>query len=348
MRRENGKRKGGQINAGKILTDILNILVIGFILETAAFAGSLCAGYLMEGLDLEKAIAVIGSGSLKSYIIFFTCLLIALLIAGYIGKILWNIREKSITYFKLVVLLLYLFCCFFDQYEIIYMKLTIFITVLFVCILYQSNHYKKMIRELEQLNLVRDERQQRVEEMSKIRHDISNHLVAAGYGEDSGYREEIVRRIDDYLPVTGMAVVDTLLEYKKKACEEKHILFECNRCRLKDEKVELYDWVSIFGNILDNAIEACENVEGERFIKMKLFYHADFFCMEVKNTKSARDSSEKRKSLLPQGSRLAEMKYKDKRGLGLGIVKDIVSKYDGMFSTEESENIFEVHIMLNT
>ncbi len=327
----------------KIIVCILNIFVIGFTLETAASAGRLCIGYLMEGLDLNKAILLVESETTESHMIFLLCIFVAVLIAGYIGKIIWSIHEKGMNYFKLVVIILYAFCCCFGNYEIIYMKLTLFITVLFVCILYQSNHYKKMIEELEQMNRIRDERSKKVEEMSRIRHDISNHLVAAGYEEGSEYKEEIVRRIDDVIPITGIAVVDTLLEYKKKICEEKDIHFECNRCRLKGERVELYDWVSIFGNILDNAIEACEQVETERFIKMKLFYHADFFCMELKNSKTAQDSIEKKKSRLSE-----KMKYKDKRGLGLGIVNDTVLKYDGMFSSDESENAYEVHIMLQT
>lgn len=345
MREERTSKEtgGNRKKAGKVFNGILNILVIGFILETTASTGSLCAGYLIEGMNLEKAIALMESGTAKRWVIFLPCLLIAFLIAGYIGKIIWGIHEKRMNYFKLAALLVYTFCFWFGNYEIIYLKMTVFITVLFVCILYQSNHYKKMIEELEQMNRVRDERSKKVEEMSRIRHDISNHLVAAGYEEGDEYKEEIVRRIDDVIPVTGIAVVDTLLEYKKKICEEKDIHFECNRCRLKGERVELYDWVSIFGNILDNAIEACENVEAERFIKLKLFYHADFLCMELKNSKALQDSIEKKKGLLPE-----KMKYKDKRGLGLGIVNDTVSKYDGMFSSDEKENTFEVHIMLKT
>lgn len=335
--------KSWKMKTGNLFIFVLNILIAGFVLETAASAGSLCAGYLIEGFNLEEGIRLVESGTAESYRIILPCLLAAFLIAGYIGKILWGIHEKRMTYFKLGVLIIYAFCFCFGNYEIIYMKLTVFITVLFVCILYQSNHYKEMIRELERMNAVGDERNRKVEEMSRIRHDISNHLVAAGYAEGDGYKEEIVRRIDDVIPVTGIAVVDTLLEYKKKVCEERNIRFACNRCRLKGENVELYDWVSIFGNILDNAIEACGNVKGERFIRMKLFYHEDLLCVELKNSRAAQELSGKKKRTFHE-----KMKYKDKRGLGIGIVKDTVQKYDGMFSADEKEDTFEVHIMLRT
>ncbi len=327
----------------EILICILNILLIGFVFETAVSAGCLCAGYLIEGLDLGKALILVRAGTMKSRLIIFPCLLMAFFIAGYIGKIIWNIHEKQMDYFKLVALYAYFVCCFSKTYEIIYLKLSFFIIILFVCIMYQSNHYKKMIEELEQMNRVRDERSKKVEEMSRIRHDISNHLVAAGYGEGSEYKKEIVRRIDDMIPITGIAVGDTLLEYKKKLCEEKNIHFECNRCRLKGESVELYDWISIFGNVLDNAIEACDKVEAERFIKMKLFYHEDFLCIEVKNSKMSQDFRDQKRNLLRE-----KMKFKDKRGLGLGIVNDILMKYNGMISFHESENSFEVHILMQT
>lgn len=327
----------------RFLVYILNILVIGSILETVVSAGRLCVGYLMEGFNLERGMELVKLGTVKSWVIFFVCLLVAVLIAGYIGKIIWSIQEKWMDCLKLIIVLIYAFCWFLGNYEIVYMKMTVFITVLFICILYQSNHYKKMIGELEQMNLARDERSKKIEEMSRIRHDISNHLVAAGYGEGSEYTEEIVRRIDDVIPVTGISVLDTLIEYKKKICEEKNIRFECNRCKIKGERVELYDWVSIFGNVLDNAIEACDKAEADKFIKIKLFYHEDFLCMELRNSKSLPESTEKEKRLLPDMAR-----YKDKRGLGLKIVNDILSKYDGMFSSGESENAYEIHIMLKT
>lgn len=105
-----------------------------------------------------------------------------------------------------------------------------------------------------------------------------------------------------------------------------------------------FDLCVIFGNLLDNALEACERMSGEdRFIHMQAGMAKTYFLLEIKNSTDSTvsfDATEKRKAGMTQKGNTIE------HGIGLQNVSDVVDQYNGSMNIEVEDGIFTVAILL--
>lgn len=100
-----------------------------------------------------------------------------------------------------------------------------------------------------------------------------------------------------------------------------------------------YNLSILLSNLLDNAIESCQNSKGDSAIDLSISKFMGYYQILVKNTIP--------ESVLRNNKSLKTRK-KDRRnhGWGLRSVKDIVDSYDGMMDIYEEQNSFVVNIML--
>lgn len=102
--------------------------------------------------------------------------------------------------------------------------------------------------------------------------------------------------------------------------------------------VDGYDWNVLFGNLLDNAIEAMEQIK-DRFLEIRIQYDRGILGIQVKNTFDGKVNK--------QGERLLTRKKQQAlHGIGMQNISDVVDKYGGWKSINIDENIFEVQIVL--
>jgi two-component system sensor histidine kinase AgrC len=103
------------------------------------------------------------------------------------------------------------------------------------------------------------------------------------------------------------------------------------------------DIISMFGNLLDNALEASLKCDtGNKKVNVKLFMGNNFFLIfHIENTFSV---SAKR-----DGTRLISTKDDEKtHGLGIGIVSNLAEKYGGSLTLEEKGDIFITTLAIST
>lgn len=107
--------------------------------------------------------------------------------------------------------------------------------------------------------------------LERLRHDMKNHIIAlSGLLEDKEWE-----KMNDYLnkmrdsanlgtreELTGSRVVDALLYPKREKAEQQGILWQCDMQIPELCDMEEFDLCVLFGNILDNAVNACEAMEG--------------------------------------------------------------------------------------
>ncbi len=100
-----------------------------------------------------------------------------------------------------------------------------------------------------------------------------------------------------------------------------------------------FDFCVLFGNILDNALEACGRMRsGEcRFISIQAKTVKKCFLLEVKNSM---DRTEK----YTKGSTNKE--DSPAHGIGLLNVGDVVNKYNGAMNTEAGKDVFAISVLL--
>ena len=181
----------------------------------------------------------------------------------------------------------------------------------------------------------------------RLRHDMKNHIIALS----ALSRNNEWEKIDDYLKsmegnaldafgdITGNKAVDALLYQKRKRAEEENIKWECDVQTPKERRINEFDLCVLFGNILDNALEACGRIQrGEcRFINIQAKTVKKCFLLEVKNSM---DRTEK----FTDG--LTNKEDSQEHGIGLLNVGDVVNKYNGVVNVEAENGIFVISILI--
>ena len=103
-------------------------------------------------------------------------------------------------------------------------------------------------------------------------------------------------------------------------------------------RIEELDLVSLYGNILDNAIEGTEGCE-EKYIELSFSLTGNYQSVICKNTVPS--------SVLKNNAGLATTK-RDKKAHGYGIksIRRVVDRYSGLIEFSEADGRFCVQVAL--
>ena len=180
----------------------------------------------------------------------------------------------------------------------------------------------------------------------KLSHDINNHIMCME-SMDSEEREKYKKKIYEELDYnrnrinSGSIILDIILSEKYKECKKYGINFkyDIEFNVLKD--MESVDICSIFSNILDNAVEACQKVEpGNRFITIKGKIAKNYFVIKAENSKVGEIKKDEK------GNLETSKEDKTRHGLGTKIVEESVEKYGGNIEYYDEEDRFRVVILI--
>lgn len=189
--------------------------------------------------------------------------------------------------------------------------------------------------------------QESQETIKKIHHDINNHMICIKkmYGNNSAaseYIEDISNQIYscNYNFDSKNMVLDIILSEKKYICDKNKIDFLVDINFDKCNFMDMVDICSIFSNILDNAIEACNKIKDkDKKITLKGTVVNNFFVVKCINTKE-------NDVLLSGDNIITDKKDKDLHGIGINSVKSSVKKYDGSVEFKLEEDKFTVVICI--
>ena len=127
-----------------------------------------------------------------------------------------------------------------------------------------ERHLKSQVKHLDEILL-------KQEELRRVKHDMTNQLVAIqGYfheGDIAGGEDYVASLLQNMQTPssrfkTGNSALDALLSTKKALAESKGITVDME-VQISDQlPLEPVDVCVIFGNALDNAIEACDRLAG--------------------------------------------------------------------------------------
>lgn len=269
-------------------------------------------------------------------------------------KNIGNGQEISLRYWFICVALpiisFFLFCLFYNQKELRRVELLlctcmVFLINLLVFLLYdgakESLAMKYKVREYEMVL----QNNQRLRQQS---HDFQKHISMIAYlNENSEYQE-----IEKYLcelrenvyverkyADSQNIVFDHVLNYKIQQASQKGIGVNVTIKIPFELEVSIHDMNILFSNLLDNAMEAVENMEEKR-IDINISYQKKKLLIEIQNPYDA--TKVKR-----QGDILVTTKSNHElHGYGLKNVKKIVDKYEGVFDMNWGEKEFYVSICL--
>ncbi len=200
------------------------------------------------------------------------------------------------------------------------------------------------------------------EQAERLRHDMKNHLIVLGglleeqeFQKMRAYLEKMKESggLENDRELTGNRAVDALLNNKRKKAEAEGISWECDVRMPKVCGIDEFDLCVLFGNILDNAIEACERLEEGRgrFIEVRAEMVKSCFLLEVKNSADGAKMQEMNENRRERGRTGGSGIYGNRvcgkeRGIGLLNVSDMVKRYQGVMNREEGEGVYTISVLL--
>ena len=187
-----------------------------------------------------------------------------------------------------------------------------------------------------------------IEQNKELVHDTKNHyLVISEYVKNQEY-EKLEKYVDEirenFVKInpqiyTGNHVLDLILGQKRILAVQKGIEFQLDATPLSSLAMEEREICSLFGNLLDNALEACEKVTDKerRKINVKIEQHMQMLFLEIKNGVD--------KIPVRSGKNfLTSKQEKSLHGYGMKSVERIVARYDGDLVYEVEDGMFVVSI----
>ena len=233
------------------------------------------------------------------------------------------------------------------------------IVLQFYCItlLYlQSALFKKssMRKELETIQLLWHQQKgqyqlskETVELINHKCHDLKHQVQAIRAVKDEKERETYLEKIEKSVQIysaivrTGNEILDTILTEKSLICENSGIHINCVADGSLLAFMNPVDLYTLFGNALDNAIEAVRKLESKekRVIDIMLYERQSFLMLQIVNPMCGEVKFE-------DGLPLTTKAKNGYHGYGMKSMLHTIQKYEGHLTTEVKNGCFYFNVML--
>lgn len=179
------------------------------------------------------------------------------------------------------------------------------------------------------------------------RHDYHNHIQSIKaylslqqYDCVEDYLQELEIDLNkvDHLVRSGNLMVDAILNSKLTLAKNRNIFVVCKVMVPEQLSISDVDLCVMLGNLLDNAIEACEPLEEDkRFIRIYSdIVHSQFY-FSILNS-AIEDTTFQQKNYISD--------KRGEHGHGMKRVKLTVDKYDGYLNLKNEPGVFASEIMI--
>ncbi|WP_294239772.1 ATP-binding protein [Pseudobutyrivibrio sp.] len=221
----------------------------------------------------------------------------------------------------------------------------------------ESNEINQLFqKQYEQYKLAVDNS----EALRKEMHDMKHYVMALKNEGDPAKRAEVLEDMEQAIAIqesfmnTGNKVLDVILTTKSLQCQKKKITLNAMVDGDLLGEIHVKDICSLFGNVLDNAIEATQQLEDEekRIITLSVRRRNQFIIVECENCsdsenvrlRSSHNKRRFRKDNLPRTTKKDNVKH----GFGLKSIAQVAEKYGGAMNCSYEDGWFKVKVLLST
>lgn len=180
----------------------------------------------------------------------------------------------------------------------------------------------------------------------RIRHDILHHVNTIQYLLANGQQQEATEYAGQFLAENQRGsqlgqcdnpVVDAFLYGRVKEAETRGVVVDPNVILPSELPVSNTDLIIVFGNLMDNAVEACAKVECPT---IQINAHVEKGYLVITESNPSVPEPERHKQ-----RRIPELE----RGVGMHILKSIAEKYHGscVGETHDGQYFISVFLRLN-
>lgn len=235
-----------------------------------------------------------------------------------------------------------------------FVAITLGLLFIQIATFYILNTISKIIEEkfILEVNLKSKQNDEDIIRMHKEirgwRHDMRNHvnIVLALLERNQPHKaieyiNEIDKRTSEFEKIryTDNIAVDSILSSKINLAKEKGVEIGLELNIYSEIKLSNIEVCTLIGNLLDNSIEACEKVEENKFITLKILGGEDKLIIRIKNSTNG--------NLREENGKFRTTKIGGIHGVGLSQIDSVVEKYEGYIKRTHENNIFDTSIMIN-
>lgn len=177
-------------------------------------------------------------------------------------------------------------------------------------------------------------------------HDL-RHQIRAFHRDgkiDASLLGEIERVVDNYdcTVRTGNGALDVLLTEKSLLCRSKNIRFTCLADGAGLAYMDPYDLYALFGNALENAIEAAEQIDDpeRRVIGLTMRAMGGFYTINLQNYVAGAVTLDE------EGMPVTHKADKNNHGFGVRSMNMLAEKYGGALSYKAEGGVFNLNMVL--
>ena len=180
------------------------------------------------------------------------------------------------------------------------------------------------------------------EQIRTMRHDIYHHLNTINILLREGNTAEASEYADQLMPLhenisklgsCQNPVVDAFLSSRIRDAEDRGISVKTDIMIPEELNISNTDLIVLFGNIMDNAVEACGCTEIK---EISLRSHAAKGYLIVTESNPAVKAPQKKRRRIPELE----------RGVGFRVLSALAKKYDGSFKHGVENGVYTVTVML--
>ncbi len=290
-------------------------------------------------------------------LIVISLYMILLMVVSFIKHVRNNIN--SILWFKLAIIpcisiiiieILYYYISYTLKYHLLLIFLILLILIINFIMLQlllelsqslvenKNNEILKISNDFEKI-ILRDLKETYNKNL-QLQHDFNNHLLVIKSGLNNKGVKNYIQELEEHFSqvnfinsdnvVLNYIINSKLMNYNGK------FKFACfgDLSTISD-----YDIVTIFGNLIDNALEAQKNIDN-KFISISINELDDKILISLKNTYLHKLKIENNKILTTKDD-------KELHGFGLKNIENVINKYNGDLHIEYDENLFICNCKLN-
>lgn len=347
----------------KLFVSILNNIIALFVnvlvssAVSAAFKENIAVIYTEQ--SLVRLIAIISA----QILMFIICDLLIKIIGEYklvLNKKEWFLILVNFVFSFSTIAIIHIAQTYYDiprEATILMLFAEISSVILFVASFYIIFALSRSNKESEELHILRQQHQYRIQyannikmqydEIRRIRHDmkqsysvIESLISDEKYTEASKYIESNINNFgkSEILIDVGNDFVNAILNSKLTFAKSIGIEVICSSTS-NIQGIDDTDLCNLLGNMLDNAIEACEQCKGEKLIEASISIRENKCIIIVSNSVE---------SEIMKNNKALETTKKDAKNHGFGVksIRTIAEKYGGLVNFYQEKSLFNCQVVL--
>lgn len=322
-------------------------------MSTIFYAILVCVDYLgIIFVDLAFSDKVLSNDIIQVIIVLLckTILFLFVLFLSVFWKEEKNIEMKNSEWILLIcfpiltvmIILVMLFSVQEKNNSIMYLVVSFGMMIMNVVVFCLLKYVSEREQRFYQMQLMHERNKERMQAYQEINNDYENQksilhdynnqircirglIQEQRYDSAQEYAGKLVNMLEEGREVVNVnnPVINVILNQKYRLAKSKDIaiLFQVNN--LAELWLSDQDMVILLSNLLDNAIEACEKLNQERIIRVKLLKRKKQLILSIQNPVNGTVN-------IKNNTIVTEKKDKKRHGIGLKNVQMVIEKYAGI------------------